>query len=213
MNLVSSVDDVIANIRTYQVDLKRDEFLQARIAKTIWWYAAQDGDAWIFAPSKFVGYVGMTAEVYRENYNADMDGRDTEKNMSDMFVEVGPGASAFTELEAALQAFAASFGRKVGRRFKGFRVAPDLLETIGPVRRSDEEARIAARIVSDPGICGGRPRIRGTRVRVVDILQMLSAGMRSEDIVADFPYITEADIAAALAYSARAVDHAIVRAA
>ena len=155
----------------------------------------------------------MNAEVYRLNYDLDMDGRDTEKNMSAMFVEIGPGASAFTELKAALQAFIASIGKRVGRRFKGFRVAPDLLGTFGPVGRSDEEALIASRIVSDPGICGGRPRIRGTRVRVVDIMQMLSGGMQSEDIVVDFPYITQADIAAALAYSAKAVDHAIVRAA
>ena len=213
MKLVSTVDEVVDNIRTYQDEVRRNEFLQARIAKTIWWYAARNGDGWFFAPSKFVGYVGMTAEIYRQNYGADMHGGDTEKSVGPLFVEVGPGASSFTELEAALEAFVASLGKKVGRRFGGFRVAPDTLETLAPVRRSDEDARIAARIVSDPDICGGRPRIRGTRVRVVDIMQMLSAGMRSADIVADFPYITEADIAAALAYSARAVDHAIIRAA
>lgn len=167
----------------------------------------------MFAPSKFVGYVDMTSQTYRLNYDKEMDGRDTEANMRSMFVEVIPGASTFAELESALEAFATSLGKKVRRRFKGFRVAPDLLETIGPARRADEDARIAARVVSDPGICGGRARIRGTRVRVVDIMQMLAAGMRFEDIVADFPYIAEADIVAALAYSARAVDHAIVGAA
>jgi uncharacterized protein (DUF433 family) len=54
------------------------------------------------------------------------------------------------------------------------------------------------RIVVDPKICGGRPTIRGTRVRVVDILEMLADGASRREILDDFPYLTDEDITAAL---------------
>jgi uncharacterized protein (DUF433 family) len=75
---------------------------------------------------------------------------------------------------------------------------------------SSADVPVGDRIVSNPGICGGRPRIRGTRVRVSDILEMLAEGVTREEITADFPYIANEDIAAAIAYAARAVDHRII---
>ncbi|MBX9882529.1 MAG: DUF433 domain-containing protein [Sphingomonas sp.] len=69
------------------------------------------------------------------------------------------------------------------------------------------------RIVINPEVCGGRPIIAGTRMRVVDILEMLAAGVSEAEIVSDFPFLGAADIRAALAYAARAVDHRIVMAA
>lgn len=213
IRLAATVSDVVANIRTYQKDVREHDGLRKRIAKTIWWYAAKNGDDWVFAPSKFVGYVGMTGQGYLENSAHLMDGRDTERAIKDLFIEVTPGAPTFDALIPALGAFLSALDATVGRRFKGFRLAPDLLETIEPARRADQEARIAARIVSDPGICGGRPRIRGTRLRVVDIMEMLADGMGHEEILAEFPYVAPEDISAALAYGAKAVDHAIIRAA
>lgn len=50
-------------------------------------------------------------------------------------------------------------------------------------------------------------------MRVVDILEMLAAGASEAEIVSDFPFLGAADIRAALAYAARAVDHRIVMAA
>ncbi len=70
-----------------------------------------------------------------------------------------------------------------------------------------------ARIASDPAICGGRPTIAETRVRVSDILDMLAEGASAAEILIDFPYITEADIRACLAFAARSTDHPIVSAA
>ncbi|VVT12749.1 DUF433 domain-containing protein [Erythrobacter sp. EC-HK427] len=67
------------------------------------------------------------------------------------------------------------------------------------------------RIVVDPQVCGGRPIVAGTRVRVVDVLEMLAGGASHDEILADFPYLTEADIRACLAYAANAVDHRIVK--
>jgi uncharacterized protein (DUF433 family) len=69
------------------------------------------------------------------------------------------------------------------------------------------------RIAVDPGVCGGRPVIAGTRVRVTDVLKMLAGGATSADIAADFPYLTENDVRAALAYAAAQADHAVVIAA
>ena len=57
-------------------------------------------------------------------------------------------------------------------------------------------------ITIDPNKRGGRPTIRGSRIAVADILGWLAAGMSHEEIIADFPELTEADIRAALAYAA-----------
>jgi uncharacterized protein (DUF433 family) len=69
------------------------------------------------------------------------------------------------------------------------------------------------RITVDPGKCGGRPCIRGLRVRVTDILGMLADGVTHEEILNDFPYLESEDIKAALAYAARQTDHAVLHAA
>ena len=62
--------------------------------------------------------------------------------------------------------------------------------------------RLLQRITIEPGKGGGRPSIRGLRVRVQDVLEMLAAGMSVEQILADFPYLEADDIRASLAYAA-----------
>lgn len=69
------------------------------------------------------------------------------------------------------------------------------------------------RIGIDPAVCGGRPTIAGTRMRVTDILEMLGQGVSEAQIVADFPYVKLEDIRACLAYAAAAADHPIATAA
>lgn len=69
------------------------------------------------------------------------------------------------------------------------------------------------RISVDPAVCGGRPVIAGTRVRVTDVLDMLSGGASENEIVADFPDLSIADIRAALAFVAALADHPVVAAA
>jgi uncharacterized protein (DUF433 family) len=69
------------------------------------------------------------------------------------------------------------------------------------------------RISIDPGICGGRPVVTGTRVRVTDVLEMLAGGASPDKIVADFPYLTGDDVRAVLAYAAAQADHPVVLAA
>lgn len=69
------------------------------------------------------------------------------------------------------------------------------------------------RITIDPAQCGGRPCIRGQRIRVADILDLLASGASREEILEDYPYMEDDDITAALEYAARQSDHAILHAA
>jgi uncharacterized protein (DUF433 family) len=69
------------------------------------------------------------------------------------------------------------------------------------------------RIVIDPHVCGGRPIVAGTRMRVADVLDALAAGAGVDELLADFPYLSREDVLACLAYGARAVDHSVVQAA
>jgi uncharacterized protein (DUF433 family) len=69
------------------------------------------------------------------------------------------------------------------------------------------------RITVNPEVCGGRPCIRNLRVRVKDILDMLAGGATRAEILADYPYLEDEDITAALAYAARATDHPVFTAA
>jgi len=63
----------------------------------------------------------------------------------------------------------------------------------------------------EPDNCGGRPCIRGLRVRVTDILGMLAEGVSQDEILRDFPYLEPDDIKATLAYAARQADHAVLQ--
>lgn len=72
--------------------------------------------------------------------------------------------------------------------------------------------KILERITVEPGKCGGRPCIRGMRIRVSDILGMLAEDVPHEEILRDFPYLETDDIKAALAYAARLSDHAVLQA-
>ena len=69
------------------------------------------------------------------------------------------------------------------------------------------------RVSIEPGKCGGRPCIRGLRIRVTDILSLLGAGASHQEILEDYPQLEADDILAALAYAAIQTDHAILIAA
>jgi uncharacterized protein (DUF433 family) len=69
---------------------------------------------------------------------------------------------------------------------------------------------LLSRITSDPEIFSGRPIIRGMRVRVVDILDLLSAGLTHEQIIEELPYLEPDDIRAAVAYATSRIDHPVL---
>ncbi len=66
------------------------------------------------------------------------------------------------------------------------------------------------RITVNPGVCGGRPCIRGMRIRVKDILDMLAGGASRTEILEDYPYLEDEDITAALEFASRATDHPVL---
>lgn len=72
------------------------------------------------------------------------------------------------------------------------------------------KTELLRRITIEPGKCGGRPCIRGMRIRVQDILDMLAAGTSEEEILRDYPYLERDDIRAAMAYAAAYLNHSIV---
>jgi uncharacterized protein (DUF433 family) len=57
-------------------------------------------------------------------------------------------------------------------------------------------------ITIEPGKRGGKPCIRGLRITVYDVLEYLASGMSHADVLREFPYLTEEDILACLAYAA-----------
>ena len=67
------------------------------------------------------------------------------------------------------------------------------------------------RITVDPVVCGGRPCIRGLRIRVKDVLDLLAAGATHDEILADYPYLQPEDITAVLEFAARQNDHPVLR--
>ncbi len=73
------------------------------------------------------------------------------------------------------------------------------------------DAGLTARITTDPKVCGGRPCIRGLRIRVSDVLALLASGMSRKALLKDYPYLEGADIDAALAYAAGATGHRVIR--
>lgn len=66
------------------------------------------------------------------------------------------------------------------------------------------------RITINDAQCGGRPCIRGMRIRVTDILELLSEGAGFEEILEDYPSLQRDDILAAIEYAARQTDHSVL---
>ena len=68
------------------------------------------------------------------------------------------------------------------------------------------------RITVNPEQCGGRPCIRGMRIRVIDVLDLFAAGLSANQILEEMPDLEMADLKAALQYAARNLDHPVIAA-
>lgn len=66
------------------------------------------------------------------------------------------------------------------------------------------------RITIDPETCGGRPTIRGMRIRVQDVLELLASGVPEQEILSDYPDLQIEDIRASIAYAAREIAHPVL---
>ena len=68
------------------------------------------------------------------------------------------------------------------------------------------------RITINQEQCGGRPCIRGLRIRVIDILDLLAAGLSRDEILEEHPDLVKEDIIAALKYASTKLDHPVIAA-
>ncbi len=86
------------------------------------------------------------------------------------------------------------------------------LEWEGTNSRVQENARTNPidRKTIHPEQCGGRPCIRGMRIRVIDVLDLLAAGLNAAQILQELPDLEMDDIKAALNYAARRLDHPVM---
>jgi uncharacterized protein (DUF433 family) len=73
-------------------------------------------------------------------------------------------------------------------------------------------AELAHRITVDPEQCGGRPCIRGMRIRVSDVLDLLANGLTPEQVLEELPDLELEDIRACLQFASRRLDHPVVAA-
>ena len=71
---------------------------------------------------------------------------------------------------------------------------------------------LRGRITVNPKQCGGRPCIRGMRIRVVDVLNLFAAGLSAEQILEEMPDLEREDLQAALQYAARKIDYPVLAA-
>jgi uncharacterized protein (DUF433 family) len=70
--------------------------------------------------------------------------------------------------------------------------------------------KYADRITFNPKQCGGRPCIRGMRIRVKDVLDLLAARVPEAEILADYPDLEAEDIQASIEYAAAQLDHSVL---
>lgn len=77
--------------------------------------------------------------------------------------------------------------------------------------RASAMSNLLDRITVDPQQCGGRPCIRGMRIRVKDVLEQLAAGASHAEILEAWPFLQAEDITAVLLFAARQSDHPVLR--
>jgi uncharacterized protein (DUF433 family) len=212
--LVSSAQEAVANIRQFSLEFDIEPRLQERVTLAHDWYAVRNptGD-WIFGHSKYVGHQDNNAARYLRTAKQ-ANGGATESRLRHWFEPVPLDTPLGRELADALRSFLARRNR-LPRKSITISVLSserDRHPDAGPPFQNENE-EFFTRITSDPRVCGGRPCIKGTRMRVSDLVEMMAHGATPAEIVVDFPYITERDIAASLAFAARAVDHRLIRAA
>ncbi len=73
-----------------------------------------------------------------------------------------------------------------------------------------QEIKLSERIVIDKRIMGGKPVIKGTRIPVYFILELLSNGWSINDIIREYPHLTREDVLAAIKYAAKALREEVI---
>ena len=216
MRMVTNRAQIEANIATYNRIATAGGKLMGRLSSHPAWYAVRNKTGeWLFGPSKFVGYADINEKAYLKD-SRQLNGRNTEHVLREWFKDVDPQSKLGRELKEAFRDFAAAHGKAPNANWRVSvpmgQLGTELSEKIeAPSRRGTTPT--LERILSDPSICGGRPCIKGTRMRVSDVVDLVAHGASQAEILADYPYLTAEDITAALHYAAHAVDHRVLKAA
>jgi uncharacterized protein (DUF433 family) len=210
--------EALSSIEAFLRDLPASEPLQRKLGTFKSWYAVERADgSLLLGPSKFIGYRDIDSEKYARlsGRRGNLHGAHTENALRALgiFEPVEVESPVHRRLLAELAALYAAFGKRpnIATRFSIRRASADA----GPAEAgvAMTPAEIDRWIVRDKDICFGRPTLRGTRIRVSDLLGLLAAGETAEDLASNYPTIRREHVAAALAYAAQALDHAVVRAA
>jgi uncharacterized protein (DUF433 family) len=207
-NIVTGLSEVIENIGNYNSAIAKGK-LRDVIAYVRHWYAFKEGGSWQFAPSKFIGYASITPAIYQREHK-ELDGRIAESALKQWFEEIPEGHVLKEELQKELRRFIASHGKSLNSLAQIHVLKSQLPD---PVRKKSAAAGETWRITANPDMLGGKPCIRGLRIRVTDILEALALGATRAEILEDFPYLEDGDVTAALEYAVGSVDHRLVKAA
>lgn len=223
LEFVSKSAEAAENIRRFRQEVMLHAGLQKLLSRSPAWYAVRTEGTFALAPSKFVGYRDNTAAQYLANNGQDgvHDGRETERLLERWFEDVPPGSALDRSLHAALVSLLQPYGKSPNARarFRILKETPERLASLphasdnGTMAKQDMAGKRPDWIVFDPDICAGKPTLRGTRIRVSDIMQLLAGGDTVLQILEDYPSLRQEHVDAALRYAAEAVDHRVIRAA
>ncbi len=124
--IVSTQTQAEDNIRRFRTQLEGSALLVDRASYARSWYVYRDAQGnYCFGPSKFIGYLGMTATEY---LNDDArDGRQTERKLAEWFTVIDETDDLYNELKGALSAFLAEFGKVPSAKMR-INVAKSYLE-------------------------------------------------------------------------------------
>lgn len=107
---VSTPQEAFESVKRFQAEVDKSADLQQRLPFARAWYAIRTDDGWIFGPSKFIGYRDLTADEYVQD-SQELDGRKTERQLAQWFVQVSPSDALYQELSHALSEFLSSYGK------------------------------------------------------------------------------------------------------
>ena len=138
--------------------------------------------------------------------------------------KLGDYKGAIVDYNAAIQLkpdFARAYYNRGGAKDKlgqipeattDFQIAGKLAKEIGDIslKVTIEQKLQLRRITSDPGKCGGRPCIRGMRIRVTDVLGLLASGLSIKEILEEMPDLEAENILACLQFAAHKMDAPVV---
>lgn len=206
--------EACSNIRRFEAELDRSSNLAGIMSYGRAWYACRAGRSWSLGPSKFVGYAGNDAKTYLSTHR-ERDGRLTERILSQWFEEVSSGSPIYEELHSCLKVLFAKHNKSPNKLFRFYVFKPDLSasDLLGKKTKSAQRRAMSSRITINPNICFGRPCVRGMRIRVSDVLDLLAAGNERSQILADYPYLENEDLDAVLEYASHSVGHRVIEAA